>query len=116
MPPARRASAVAKPRSAALSYPDSLAAAWFALDAFTHFVIEGSYLHLALGATAAKSASPFAAIWREYGRADSRWAGRDATVISLELLTVVLGGPAAATMVYAITRCVRVRSCRSPRV
>ena len=30
-------------------------------------------------------------IWREYGRADARWAVRDATVISLELLTGTSG-------------------------
>ena len=106
MPPARRAASLGKSRSATLSYPDALSAAWFALDAFTHFVIEGSYLYVALGETAAKSSNPFAAIWREYGRADKRWAGRDPTVISLELLTVFLGGPAAAAMVYAIMRCV----------
>ena len=117
MPPARRAASLGKSRSAALSYPDALSAAWFALDAFTHFVIEGSYLYVALGETAAKSSNPFAAIWREYGRADTRWAGRDPTVISLELLTVFLGGPAAAAMVYAIMRCVApAASPRRPHV
>jgi hypothetical protein len=94
---------------ASLSYADTLSAVWFALDAFTHFVIEGSYLALALGPTAAKSRSLFAAIWREYGKADRRWEGRDPTVISLELLTVFLGGPAAAAMVYAIVGCERER-------
>lgn len=94
-----------------MSYADALAATWFALDAFTHFVIEGSYLALALGPTAAKSRSPFAAIWREYGTADRRWAGRDPTVISLEVLTVFCGGPAAAALVYAIIRRVRRSGC-----
>ena len=95
--------------SAALSYADTLSALWFALDAFTHLAIEGSYLALALGQTAAKSSSLFGAIWREYGNADRRWAGRDPTVISLELLTVFGGGPAAAALVYAIVKCVRLR-------
>ena len=111
MPPRRAPSS-----SPALSYADSLSALWFALDAFTHFAIEGSYLALALGPTAAKSSSLFGAIWREYGNADRRWAGRDPTVISLELLTVFGGGPAAAALVYAIVKCVRLRvhpcSCR----
>ena len=93
--------------SPALSYADSLSALWFALDAFTHLAIEGSYLALALGPTAAKSSSLFGAIWQEYGKADRRWAGRDPTVISLELLTVFCGGPAAAALVYAIVGCER---------
>lgn len=37
----------------------------------------------------------FAALWREYAKADRRWGGSDLTVISLELLTVFLAGPVA---------------------
>lgn len=33
----------------------------------------------------------FGHIWREYGRADHRWAVRDPNVISLEILTVSIG-------------------------
>lgn len=40
--------------------------------------------------------SPFSALWREYAKADKRWGGSDLTVISLELLTVFIGGPLAA--------------------
>lgn len=39
--------------------------------------------------------NPFAALWREYARADHRWEGSDVTIISLELLTVFLAGPIA---------------------
>lgn len=39
--------------------------------------------------------SPFSALWREYAKADKRWGGSDLTVISLELLTVFVGGPLA---------------------
>lgn len=39
--------------------------------------------------------SPFSALWREYAKADKRWGGSDLTVISLELLTVFIGGPMA---------------------
>lgn len=99
----RRASPQAA--SSRLSYADAVCVVWFALDAFTHLAIEGSYVALALGPTAAKSSSLFAAIWREYGKADARWAVRDANVISLELLTVFLGGPAAVAMVHAIITC-----------
>jgi hypothetical protein len=109
MPP-RRSLAAASPRRERLSYADALSALWFALDAFTHFVIEGSYLALALGPTAAKSKGLFAAIWQEYAKADKRWEGRDPTVISLEVLTVFCGGPAAASLVYAIFGCARLGS------
>jgi hypothetical protein len=105
MPPRRASLAPSRAASKRLSYADTLCVAWFALDAFTHLVIELSYLLLALGPTAAKSPTLFGAIWREYGRADSRWARRDATVISLELLTVFIGGPAAAALVFAILKC-----------
>lgn len=92
---------------------------WFIIDAFTHLSLELSYVLLALGPTAEKSDSMFAFVWREYARADKRyahsrlvrsrigtdvrmawkemshwylklrhrWAVRDTTVISLELLT-----------------------------
>lgn len=39
--------------------------------------------------------TPFSALWNEYAKADQRWAGSDLTVISLELLTVFIGGPLA---------------------
>ncbi len=106
MPPRRAALAAQRTRS----YADAVCLVWFVLDAFTHLVIEASYVALALGPTAANSSSPFGAIWREYGRADKRWAGRDATVISLELLTVFIGGPASAAMVYAVLKCVPTRT------
>jgi hypothetical protein len=40
--------------------------------------------------------SSFSALWREYAKADRRWGGTDLGVISLELLTVFIGGPLAA--------------------
>lgn len=39
--------------------------------------------------------NPLSALWREYAKADARWAGSDLTVISLELLTVFIGAPMA---------------------
>ena len=44
------------------------------------------------------------ALWREYAKADARWAGADLTVISLELLTVGLGAPLAAYVCYLCVR------------
>ena len=40
--------------------------------------------------------------WIEYGKADARWLYADLNVVSLELLTVFLGGPAATYICYQI--------------
>jgi len=45
-----------------------------------------------------------AALWREYAKADRRWGGSDLTVISLELLTVFLGGPVAVWVCVCLAR------------
>ncbi|KAI1957534.1 hypothetical protein LOZ58_005618 [Ophidiomyces ophidiicola] len=99
---------------------------WHAYDALTHFLIEGSFLYhcffsyttLPSHAYAVARAKPYflnhgdrlygpaygagptARMWQEYGKADARWLGSDLGVISLELLTVLLGGPAALYICY----------------
>lgn len=50
------------------------------------------------------SSAPLARLWQEYAKADSRWGGADLNVISIELLTVCLAGPAAAYICYLILR------------
>ena len=48
--------------------------------------------------------SPFSALWREYAKADKRWAGSDLTVISLELLTVCLAAPMAVWICHCLRK------------
>ncbi|KAL8418265.1 hypothetical protein RB594_001757 [Gaeumannomyces avenae] len=48
--------------------------------------------------------NPFAQLWMVYAKADKRWAGADLGVISLELLTVFVVGPAALFVCYDIAR------------
>jgi hypothetical protein len=48
--------------------------------------------------------SPTAKLWQEYAKADARWGGSDLTVISLELLTVFIGGPLAAYVCYLMAK------------
>lgn len=48
--------------------------------------------------------NPVSALWREYAKADARWGGSDLTVISLELLTVLIGGPLSSFICYAIVK------------
>ncbi|RDW76752.1 EXPERA domain-containing protein [Aspergillus mulundensis] len=98
---------------------------WHAYDALTHLFIEGSFLYecftsyavLPAGLNAPEPAflgikdrvygaaygtAPSSRLWQEYAKADHRWASADATVISLELLTVFLGGPAAVYVCYLL--------------
>ncbi|KAL4759986.1 EXPERA domain-containing protein [Aspergillus foveolatus] len=106
---------------------------WHAYDALTHLFIEGSFLYecftsyatLPAGFAApepaflgikdrvygaAHGSAPSARLWQEYAKADKRWATADATVISLELLTVFLGGPAAIYVCYLLWQ----SSCTQP--
>jgi hypothetical protein len=48
--------------------------------------------------------NPTAKLWQEYAKADRRWGGADLTVISLELLTVFLGGPIALYICFLLSR------------
>lgn len=41
---------------------------------------------------------------KEYGKADERWLFSDPTIVSLELLTVVLDGSLALLLIYAIIK------------
>ena len=50
------------------------------------------------------SQAPMARLWQEYAKADKRWGTSDLNVISLELLTVGLAGPAAVYICYLISR------------
>uniref|UniRef100_A0AAZ3S757 EBP like n=1 Tax=Oncorhynchus tshawytscha TaxID=74940 RepID=A0AAZ3S757_ONCTS len=43
-------------------------------------------------------------VGKEYGKADERWLHSDPTIVSLELLTVVLDGILALVLVYAIVK------------
>lgn len=99
---------------------------WHAYDALTHLFIEGSFLYECFFSYAtiagihnaepfflnqpnrvygpAYGNSPASRLWQEYAKADRRWAVADVTVVSLELLTVFLGGPAAVYICYLLCR------------
>lgn len=110
---------------------------WHAYDALTHLFIEGSFLYecffsytsIASGVVrepfflgykdrlygAAYGSGPSARLWQEYAKADHRWASADVTVISLELLTVFLGGPAALYVCYLVYKASSPRATASVR-
>jgi hypothetical protein len=99
---------------------------WHAYDALTHLLIEGSFAYQCFFSyiTVAKAPTegphwlndptrlyganygtgPTARLWQEYAKADHRWGVADTTVVSLELLTVFLGGPAAVYICYLLYR------------
>ena len=73
------------------SFAEKICLIWFVIDAFTHLSIELGYVFLALTSTAKRADNYLGHIWREYGRADARWAVRDVNVISIEIATVFMG-------------------------
>ncbi|MCJ1340563.1 hypothetical protein MMC09_005859 [Bachmanniomyces sp. S44760] len=52
----------------------------------------------------AYGSNPFAKLWMEYAKADRRWGEADLTIISLELLTVLVAGPLALYITELIRR------------
>lgn len=99
---------------------------WHAYDALTHLLIEGSFAYQCffsyINVTGNPGEGPYwlndptrlygpkygtgptARLWQEYAKADRRWGGVDLTVISLELLTVFIGGPVAVYICYLLCR------------
>jgi hypothetical protein len=107
---------------------------WHLFDALIHFFFEGSFLyqvffsHVPFDSAVHHPASIInflghsdrvhgakygigatASLWQEYAKADKRWGEVDITVVSLELLTVFVGGPLAVWICWMIAR-------RDPRV
>ena len=93
---------------------------WHVFDALTHLILEGSFVYLSLTASSPATATagtplgatvlwgdpavsygvkhsdtPLGKLWQEYARADLRWGVSDVPTVSIELITVVLGGPLA---------------------
>ncbi|KAL7274663.1 hypothetical protein RUND412_002426 [Rhizina undulata] len=101
---------------------------WHLFDALIHFIFEGSFLYYSffawrdypelknsfsphvLGGNLGRaygadhSEAPLALMWQEYGKADRRWGVADVNVISLELLTVFIGGPLALWIVNMVRK------------
>jgi hypothetical protein len=99
---------------------------WHAYDALTHLTIEASFAYQCFFSYTTVTSNPHegpyflndptrlygpnygtgptARLWQEYAKADRRWGGADVNIISLELLTVLLGGPAAVYICYLLSR------------
>ncbi|XP_036603782.1 emopamil-binding protein-like [Trichosurus vulpecula] len=77
---------------------------WLCYDALVHFTLEGPFVYLSLVGSVADSDGIIASLWKEYGKADARWLHSDPTIVSLEMLTVVLDGLLALLLIYAILK------------
>ncbi|KAI6129936.1 Emopamil-binding protein [Pisolithus thermaeus] len=67
---------------------------WLTFDGTMHLIFEGSFLYLStFGRSVNTSTGVFAEMWKEYTLADTRWGVADPTVVSLEILTVLVGVP-----------------------
>ncbi|XP_073518791.1 emopamil-binding protein-like [Phyllobates terribilis] len=77
---------------------------WLFYDAIVHFTLEGPFVYLSLMGTVGTSEGAMASLWKEYGKADERWLHSDPTIVSLEILTVVVDGLLAVVLTYAIIK------------
>lgn len=84
-----------------LSKTERLLMCWWAFTGLTHIIIEGYFV---FSPEFYKKKSPFylAEVWKEYSKGDSRYAARDATIVTVEGITAVLEGPASLLAMYAI--------------
>ncbi|EST08449.1 Glycosyl transferase, family 1 [Kalmanozyma brasiliensis GHG001] len=78
---------------------------WLAFDCICHLCLEGPWLYLSTqGRSPNASPSFFGYLWREYAAADARWGTGDATLASMEFVTVLLAGPLAGYCAWLLAR------------
>lgn len=84
-----------------LATTERVIACWFMVTGLIHFVIEG---WVVAKADFYKDASGnyLSDTWKEYSKADSRYASRDSFIISMEAITAFLWGPLCPLLVYGI--------------
>ncbi|XP_037552460.1 emopamil-binding protein-like [Nematolebias whitei] len=75
---------------------------WLFYDVIVHLTLEGPFVYMSLVGTVETSKGPLAELWKEYGKADSRWLVSDPTIVSVEILTVVLVSLIALLLIHAI--------------
>ncbi|OMP08392.1 Emopamil-binding protein [Corchorus olitorius] len=82
---------------------DRLLMCWWAFTGLTHIILEG---YFAFSPEFYKDKTGFflAEVWKEYSKGDSRYAGRDTAIVTVEGITSVLEGPASLLAVYAIAK------------
>ncbi|KAL7174333.1 hypothetical protein ACSBR2_033571 [Camellia fascicularis] len=84
-----------------LSTTDRLLMCWFIFTGLTHIIFEG-YFVFSPQFYKDKTGFFIAEVWKEYSKGDSRYALRESNVVSIEIITVSLVGPACLLALYAI--------------
>ncbi|PNY00208.1 putative 3-beta-hydroxysteroid-delta(8)delta(7)-isomerase-like protein [Trifolium pratense] len=80
---------------------DRLLIFWWAFTGLTHMILEG-YFVFTPEFFKDNTSFHLAESWKEYSKGDSRYAARDAGIVTVEILTALLEGPASLLAVYAI--------------
>ncbi|CAM8952155.1 unnamed protein product [Rhodiola kirilowii] len=80
---------------------DRVLMCWWAFTGLTHMILEG---YFAFSPEFYKDKTGFflAEVWKEYSKGDSRYAGRDTAIVTVEGITAVLEGLFCLLAVYAI--------------
>ncbi|KAK9792694.1 hypothetical protein WJX73_002670 [Symbiochloris irregularis] len=74
---------------------------WFAFTGITHFIVEGAVV-LDDKFYTDTTGNILKEIWKEYAKADSRYATRDSFTISMEFVTAFMEGPGCFAILYGI--------------
>ncbi|KAI3365886.1 hypothetical protein L3Q82_000874 [Scortum barcoo] len=77
---------------------------WFFYDVIVHLTLEGPFVYMSLVGTVETSEGPLAELWKEYSKADRRWLVSDPTIVSIEILTVVLDSLLALLLIHAVLK------------
>jgi cholestenol delta-isomerase len=86
-----------------LSLANRLIATWLAVTGAIHLVIEG-YVVITPDYYQHPSDNYLSEAWKEYTKADSRYASRDPFVISMEAVTAFVVGPLCFVATYGILK------------
>ncbi|KAG2431278.1 hypothetical protein HYH02_013409 [Chlamydomonas schloesseri] len=84
-----------------LSAVERLWAGWWMVTGIIHFVIEGTVVANA-NFYKDTTGNILNEIWKEYAKADSRYATRDAFIVQMEGVTAFIWGPICFAIVYGI--------------
>lgn len=82
-----------------ISKTERLLMCWWAYTGLTHIILEG---YFAFVPDFYKKTSYLDELWKEYSKGDSRYAGRDAAIVTVEGITSVIEGPLCLLAAYAI--------------
>eukprot|EP00878_Enallax_costatus_P009911 GHUV01010348.1.p1 GENE.GHUV01010348.1~~GHUV01010348.1.p1 ORF type:complete len:179 (+),score=35.54 GHUV01010348.1:157-693(+) len=86
-----------------LSVTERSMACWFLCSGLIHLIVEGNVV-LNSKFYQDTSGNILNEIWKEYSKADSRYATRDDFIISMEAVTAFLEGPACLLIVWGMLK------------